>query len=84
MNYHVRFVHKVDSSARDTMHVELEDGAFNTRVDAGQALRNAGVIGHGCSVREMRANADGSIVVFPICPGLTTYWHSIILTPEAA
>jgi hypothetical protein len=79
--YMARYVHKI--SPRDT-DVEgpftIPGNAFSDRKTLGAALRKAKVISSGASVRSFRVEGE-KIVVFPTMPGLTTYWHSIILTP---
>jgi hypothetical protein len=35
----------------------------------------------GGNVREFRREAD-KIVVFPRVPGMSTYWHAIVLEPR--
>ncbi len=77
--YHVRFVHKITPRDTDVMQATLPDGAFSDRKALGKALRDAKVMHKGCRVEGFRVEGN-RIVVFPICPGLTTYWHSIILT----
>jgi hypothetical protein len=78
--YSVRYVHKVSPSDADTRDdVEIRDGAFSDRKTLGKALRDAGVMMSGCRVSQFRVEGD-KVVVFPICPGLSTYWHAIVLT----
>lgn len=80
MRYAVRYVHKVSPNAADTRDdVEIRDGAFSNRKTLGKALRDAGVMMSGCRVDTFRVE-DNRVVVFPICPGLSTYWHAIVLT----
>lgn len=79
--YHVRYVHKVSPRDTDTATVALADTAFADRKTLAKALRDAKIMLSGCSIREMRTEAN-RVVVFPTCPGLSTYWHSIILTAE--
>lgn len=77
---HVRFIHKINPRAGDVMEsVSIPDNAFSDRLKLGAALRKAGVLDPGARVRTFRVEGN-RVVVFPTMPGLTTYWHSIILT----
>jgi hypothetical protein len=78
--YHVRFVHKIAPRDYDVSECELPDGAFADRNTLAKTLRACRVLCKGARVREMRVEGD-KIVVFPTVPGLTTYWHAVILTP---
>ena len=81
--YSVRYVHKV--SPRDTdvgPAVEIPAGAFADRNKLGKALRALGVMMKGCRVSGFRVERD-KVVVFPVCPGLSTYWHAIILEVQS-
>lgn len=80
MKYRVRYVHKIAPSPGDHAEAELDPNALHGKLSAGKALRDAGVLLRGARVRQIRVE-NGSIVVFPSMPGLSTYWHSIILTP---
>lgn len=76
----VRYVHKI--SPRDTDvkgPVKIPNGAFSDSKNLAAALRKAGVLDTGARIRSFRSEGD-KVVVFPSMPGLTTYWHSIILT----
>jgi len=82
MEYTTRYVHKVATSSKDVGdNVSLDTRDLADRKTLGAALRKARILIKGGTVREYRAERDGRIVAFPTCPGLTTYWHSIILTP---
>jgi len=82
MKYMIRYVHKISPRPTDTMGpVEIPDNAFSNRNTLGAALRKAGVLMRGASIRSFRVEGI-KIVAFPSAPGLTTYWHSIIITPE--
>jgi hypothetical protein len=59
--------------------VSIPDGAFSNRNTLGAALRKSGVMMRGARVNHFRVEGD-KVIVFPSVPGLTTYWHSIILT----
>ena len=78
--YAVRFVHKISPSDKDVApSVELPGGAFADRNALGRVLRQAGVLIPGARVREFRVTG-GEVAIFPTCPGLTTYWHCVVLT----
>lgn len=80
--YAVRYVHKIAPSDKDTKGpVCINDNAFSNSKTLGAALRKAGVLISGGQVRNFRVEGENTIV-FPSVPGLTTYWHSIILTPD--
>jgi len=78
----VRYIHKISPSDKDVgPDVVLSDGAFSNSKTLGKALREAKVLASGAIVRSFRAEGD-KVIVFPILPGSTTYWHSIVLTHE--
>lgn len=78
--YSVRYVHKVAPSDKDTgPDAFIPDNAMADRKTLGKALRAAGVMLAGASVVTFRVEGD-RVLVFPRCPGLTTYWHCIVLT----
>jgi hypothetical protein len=75
-------VHKISPSAKDTgPDVEISDNAWSNRNTLAKALRKARVLDPGARVRSFRVEGD-KVVVFPSIPGMTTYWHSVILTCE--
>jgi len=77
--YSVRYVHKIAPSDKDKgPDVDLPGGAFAGSRELGKALRAAGVLLKGARVATFRSEAD-RVLVFPIAPGLTTYWHCIVL-----
>lgn len=78
--YSVRYVHAVSAAPSDVGgRVELPSSAFADSKTLGAALRRAGVLAPGSSVREYRTEAN-RVVVFPRkAPG---QWHSIILTDD--
>jgi len=81
--YSVRYVHKVATSNQDIGDdVVLTDADLINNKTLGACLRKRGVLCKGVRVREWRAESNGKIVVFPTYPSLTTYWHSVILTPK--
>lgn len=91
VTYSVRYVHKVAPSEKDvgpdvTLDVDRlgRVAAFVVadRRQLGADLRRLGVLLPGARIREWRREATGRIVVFPALPGLSTYWHSVILTPK--
>jgi hypothetical protein len=78
--YSVRYVHKI--SPRDTdvgPNIQLPDGCFSDRKLLGKSLRDRKIMMCCASVRTFRVEGD-KVIVFPQCPGLTTYWHSIVLS----
>lgn len=76
----VRYVHKISPRDSDTHpDVEINANAFSNRNTLAKALRKTGVLDAGARVRNFRVEGD-KVVVFPTMPGLTTYWHSVILT----
>jgi len=80
----VRYIHKISPSDKDVMGpVHIPGGAFSDRKKLGAALRKVKVMMTGASIRSFRTEGN-RVVVFPIAPGLTTYWHSIILTHEGS
>ena len=77
--YSVRYVHKIAPSDKDVgPEVELDDAAFSDWKALGKALREACVLARGGRVNAFRVEGS-QVVVFPSVPGLTTYWHSIVL-----
>ena len=80
--YSVRYVHKVATSANDVGDpVRLSEDDLADARTLGAALRRQKTLLPTTYVREYRIERDGRVVVFPAYPGLSTYWHSIILTP---
>jgi hypothetical protein len=80
--FSVRYVHKISPSEKDVgPAVSLSPGAFSNSKTLGKALREAGVLLPGGRVRNFQVEGD-KVVVFPVVPRLTTYWHSIVLTSE--
>lgn len=77
--YSVKYVHKISSSAKDVgPDVTLPGGAFSDSKTLGKALRKAGVLTSGGKVTNFRVEGN-RVIIFPSVPGMTTYWHSIIL-----
>lgn len=82
MIYSVRYVHKISPSSKDTgPDVVIPDGAFSNKNTLARALRNVKVLGAGARIRTFRVEGN-QVIVFPMMPGLTTYWHSVILTKK--
>jgi hypothetical protein len=78
--YMVGYIHKISPSPQDVWGpVCLNDNAFSDGKTLGAALRKAHVLIPGGQVRQFRIEGD-KVIVFPSAPGMTTYWHSIILT----
>ena len=82
--YSIRYVHKI--SPRDTdvgPTVRISSADLASKSGLARTLREQKAIGAGARVRDFRVEDGGArIVVFPTMPGMTTYWHSIILTRE--
>lgn len=79
--YSVRYVHAISPSDRDVgPEVRLTDADAVDRKSLAAALRARGTMLPGARIRSYRVE-DGKVVVFPSMPGMTTYWHSIVLTP---
>lgn len=83
--YRTHYVHKVSNPNGPTPgdDIELEDGVFSDRNTLGKALREAGALLKGARVASFRVEGE-RVLVFPLCPGLTTYHHCIILTKTEA
>lgn len=80
--YSVRYIHKISPSDKDVgPDVELPGSAFADRNKLGAALRKARVLMQGGRVTSFRVEGN-KVVVFPSVPGLTTYWHAIVLTHQ--
>jgi hypothetical protein len=85
--YSVRFVHKVSSRPQDAdgTHVWLTPADLANKNALAKALRDQRALVPGARVREYRVQGNGACVVaFPVLPGLTTYWHSLLLFRVAA
>jgi hypothetical protein len=85
----VRYVHKISPSPKDTGPiVSIPDESFADRNKLGSALRKAKVLARGARVNHFRVEGDtrafpgtfSQVTVFPSMPGMTTYWHAIVLT----
>lgn len=82
MKFKTRYVHQI--APRDTdvgPDVEIGHDDLTSMTKLAAKLRRARVLDSGARIREMRVDNQGRIVVFPSMPGMTTYWHSVILTP---
>ncbi len=82
--YSVRYVHKVAPRSRGIgPDVTLSSVDLASRQSLGAALRKQRVLMRGARVVEFRADeTSGCIVAFPSVPGLTSYWHAVILEPK--
>lgn len=79
-NYSVKFIHKISPSDKDVgPDVDVLDGAFSNSRTLGRALRDLRVLLKGARVASFRVEGD-KVVVFPRLPGLSTYWHAVVLT----
>lgn len=75
----VRYVHKVAPRCTDTgPEVCIPANAFSNARTLAAALRSRGVLADNARIREWRVEGD-KVVVFPTLPGLTTYWHAVVL-----
>lgn len=85
--YTVRFVHKISNAGGYTPgdDVELEGGVFSDSKKLAKALRDKRVLLSGARVRNFQVEGS-KVVVFPTLPGITTYWHAVVLelVPEPA
>lgn len=78
--FNARYIHKIAPSDKDVGGpFEIPDGAFADTKALGKALRKIGVLTPGARVRNFRVEAD-RVVIFPTVPGMTTYWHAVVLT----
>lgn len=78
----VRYVHKISPSDKDVAGpIHLSAGDLASKKTLGAALRKQRILMNGASIRSFRTEAGGKIVTFPSMPGMTTYWHAIVLTP---
>lgn len=80
-NYNIRYVDKICPKDTDRDVKPLPDSSFSDRKTLGAALRKAGVLSKGARIQNMRVEGDRTII-FPICPGLSTYWHAITISPK--
>lgn len=83
--YSVRYVHKISPSEQDKHHdIELDAGDLVDAKSLAKALRAQGALAPGGRIISYRAEGNGQVVVvFPAVPGLTTYWHCIVLMRKA-
>jgi hypothetical protein len=80
--YSVRYVHKI--APRDTdvgPAVRLGPAQLADPTKLAATLRKSRILFAGGRIRDFRVEPSGRVIVFPSVPGMTTYWHSIILTP---
>ena len=78
--FHARYVHKIAPKDTDVSGPHtIPDGAWSDSKTLGKALRCAKVLLPGARVRSFRVEGN-KVVVFPTLPGLSTYWHAIVLT----
>lgn len=75
MRYETRYVHKISPSAKDVGNpVDVEPADLTSRTKLAAALRNAGVLSRGDTIKSFRFE-DDRIIVFP----QKSIWHSIVL-----
>lgn len=81
--FQVTSVDKFHGCNREVECVALDHGWADTRQSVGAALRNAGLLSRGQSVRTVVNRGAAGIVVFPNnAPGMTTGLHSLTLHPS--
>lgn len=81
--YVVRYVHKISPSEKDRgPDVALIGPDLVSPTKLAAALRRQGALGAGGRVRDFRVETGGRIVAFPSMPGMSTYWHSIVMEPK--
>lgn len=75
MRYETRYVHKIAPSEKDVGNpVDVEPADLTSKTKLAAALRHAGVLSRGDTIRSFRFE-DDRIVVFP----QKSIWNSIIL-----
>lgn len=75
MRYETRYVHKISPSDKDVgKPVDVEPADLTSRTKLAAALRNAGVLSRGDTIKSFRFE-DDRIIVFP----QASIWHSIVL-----
>jgi hypothetical protein len=80
--YSVRYVHKISPRATDTgKDVTLPGSVFSDRKKLNRALLDEGVLQKGARIRSYRVEGD-EVIVFPMMPGMTTYWHAVVLKDQ--
>jgi hypothetical protein len=80
-SYMARYVHQISPSPEDVAGPFcIRGGAWSNSKTLAAELRKVGVLDSGARVRNFRSEGE-KVIVFPMMPGLTTYWHSVILTP---
>ena len=79
--FSVRYVHPISPRLSDTgPDVEIPDGAFADRKKLAAVLRQQGALCSGARIKGFRVEGP-NVVAFPVCPGITSYWHSVTLAP---
>lgn len=80
--YSVRYVHKISPRATDTgKDVIIPGSAFSDRKKLNRALLDLGVLDKGARIRSYRVEGD-EVIIFPMMPGMTTYWHAVVLKDQ--
>lgn len=75
--YEAHFVHKISPDSSDIKGpFKIPDSAFSNRNTLGKALREAGVLSSGQSLRTFRTEGD-KVIAFP----RASIWHVIALVP---
>ena len=81
-SYQVQYVHKI--APRDSDRgpiVRLSKKQLASRPLLARALREQRALYSEGRIRSYHVESNGQIVVFPYVPGMTTYWHAILLWP---
>jgi hypothetical protein len=78
--YQVNYIHPISNKGGATLgrDVCLSDSDFADRKALAKVLRESGTLATGTRIVEMRTDGDRTII-FPRCPGMTTYWHAVTL-----
>ncbi len=80
----VQYVHKIAGKlAKIEGPYTIADSALSDSKALGKALRKAKIMMSGARVQSFRVEGD-KVHVFPVMPGLSTYWHCITLTVESS
>ena len=89
--YTSEFIHKISNPRNEDGTFKHDQGGNSVCLDYAEthdkkllnkALLLARIQNAGGRIDQFRIEANGRIVVFPSMPGMTTYHHSIILTPK--
>lgn len=78
--YKIQYIHKIapKPGVDNVPDVEIRDGAFSDKKILGKELRKLGILCKNARINYFRVD-ENKVAIFPSVPGLTTYWHAIIL-----